>query len=131
DISESELDLIVAGTDEAILMVEAGAREATEAEILDALDIAHEEIKKLCAAQRELAAMAGKPKVEIEPPEVDAELYEKIKDAHGAALDAATQVEDKLERQDQTKAVEEAVFGQFAAAEGDEGASPELRAAVQ
>ena len=56
ELPESELDLIVAGTDDAILMVEAGANEATEAEILDALDIAHQEIKKLCAAQRELAA---------------------------------------------------------------------------
>src|SRR3954447_20771336 len=51
DIPECELDLIVAGTDEAILMVEAAADEVTEAEILDALDIAHQEIKKLCAAQ--------------------------------------------------------------------------------
>ncbi|HEU0024475.1 MAG TPA: polyribonucleotide nucleotidyltransferase, partial [Thermoleophilaceae bacterium] len=52
---ESPLDLIVAGTEEAILMVEAGANEIAEAEVLDALDIAHGEIKKLCAAQRELA----------------------------------------------------------------------------
>src|SRR6266513_2144691 len=55
DIPECELDLIVAATDEAILMVEAAANEVTEAEILDALDIAHQEIKKICAAQRELA----------------------------------------------------------------------------
>ena len=58
DIAESELDLVVAGTDDALLMVEAGANEITEAELLDALDIAHEEIKKLCAAQRELARAA-------------------------------------------------------------------------
>ena len=81
-------------------MVEAGANEIPEAEILDALDIAHEEIKKLCAAQRELAEKAGKAKIEVEVPQVDAELYEQIKASHGAALDAATQVEDKLERQD-------------------------------
>src|SRR3989454_7944924 len=61
DIPESDLDLIVAGTDDAILMVEAGATEVTEAEILDALDIAHQEIRKLCAAQRELAEKIGKP----------------------------------------------------------------------
>src|SRR5215211_2915743 len=57
---ESPLDLVVAGTEEAILMVEAGADEITEAEILDALDIAHGEIKKLCEAQRELQGQAGK-----------------------------------------------------------------------
>ena len=57
---ELDLDLIVAGTDEAILMVEAGAQGVTEAEILDALDIAHGEIKKLTAAMQELQEKAGK-----------------------------------------------------------------------
>ena len=70
----ADLDLIVAGTEEAILMVEAGANEIPEAEILDALDIAHDAIKKLCAAQRELAEKAGKAKLEIEAPQVDADL---------------------------------------------------------
>src|SRR5439155_15128133 len=95
----TDLDLIVAGTNEAILMVEAGCAQIPEAEILDALDIAHEEIKRLVAIQRELAEQAGKPKVEVEVPEVDPELYEQIEASHGAALDAATQVEDKLARQ--------------------------------
>jgi polyribonucleotide nucleotidyltransferase len=131
DIPESELDLIVAGTDEAILMVEASANEATEAEILDALDIAHQEIRKLCAAQRELAERFGKQKIEIDPPQVDEALYEQIRASHGADLDRATQVEDKLERQDATKAVEEAVLAQYAPPEGEEPATPEQRAAVQ
>src|SRR5579875_406103 len=109
----SDLDLIVAGTEEAILMVEAGANEIPEAEILDALDIAHAEIKKLCALQRELAETAGKPKTEVTVPQVDASLYEQIKGSHGEALDQATQVEDKLERQDATKAVEEAVLERY------------------
>jgi polyribonucleotide nucleotidyltransferase len=112
----TDLDLIVAGTEDAILMVEAGANEIPEAEILDALDIAHEEIKKICAAQRELAAEAGKAKLEVEPPVVHPELYEQIKASHGAALDAATQVEDKLERQDATKAVEERILEHYSGA---------------
>jgi polyribonucleotide nucleotidyltransferase len=109
----ADLDLIVAGTEEAILMVEAGANEIPEAEILDALDIAHDNIKKLCAAQRELAEKAGKPKDEVEIPQVHPELYEQIKASHGAALSTATQVEDKLARQDATKAVEEAILEQY------------------
>jgi polyribonucleotide nucleotidyltransferase len=112
-VENTELDLIVAGTDEAILMVEAGASEVPEAEILDALDIAHQEIKKLCALQRELAEKAGKPKLEVVVPAVDPALYEEIKASHGAALDAATQVEDKLERQDATKAVEEEILARY------------------
>jgi len=109
----ADLDLIVAGTDEAILMVEAGANEIPEAEILDALDIAHENIKKLCAAQRELAERAGKAKVAVEAPPVHAELYEQIKGSHGTALDEATQVEDKLERQEASKAVEEQILEHY------------------
>ena len=75
----SELDLIVAGTEDAILMVEAGANEIPEAEILDALDIAHAEIKKLCALQRDLAEKVGKEKKVFEPIKVDEALLEQIK----------------------------------------------------
>jgi polyribonucleotide nucleotidyltransferase len=109
----SDLDLVVAGTDEAILMVEAGANMIPEAEILDALDIAHSEIRKICAAQRELAEKVGKPKLSVEAPQVPADLLEQIRASHGAQLDQATQVFDKLERQDATKAVEQAVVEQY------------------
>src|SRR5256885_3871302 len=118
---ESDLDLVVSGTEDAILMVEAGANEVPEAEILDALDIAHSEIKKLVAAQRELAEKAGKPKLEVEVPQVDPDLYEQIKTSHGEALSAATQVEDKLERQDDCKAVEEQLLAQYAGDPEGEG----------
>jgi polyribonucleotide nucleotidyltransferase len=120
----SDLDLIVAGTEEAILMVEAGAKEIPEAEILDALDIAHAEIKKLCALQRELAAKVGKEKKPFVTLPVDEDLLGQIRASHGAQLDAATQVEDKLERQEATKAVEAAVLEHYAPA-SPEGASEE------
>src|SRR5215217_6667567 len=80
---ESDLDLVVSGSEEAILMVEAGANEIPEAEILDALDIAHSEIKKLCGAMRELGEKAGKEKLEVEAPQVDEGLLEQIKGSHG------------------------------------------------
>jgi polyribonucleotide nucleotidyltransferase len=133
----SDLDLIVAGTEEAILMVEAGANEIPEAEILDALDIAHAAIKKICALQRDLAAKVGKEKKTFEAIQVDPAVLDAIRASHGAALDAATQVEDKLQRQDDTKAVEAAILEQHAPSAG-EGASEEQlvaakerRAAVQ
>jgi polyribonucleotide nucleotidyltransferase len=135
--SPSDLDLIVAGTEEAILMVEAGANEIPEAEILDALDIAHVEIKKLCGLQRELQALVGKEKKVFEAIEVDTAVLDAIRSSHGALLDAATQVEDKLERQEATKEAETAILGQHAPA-APEGASEEQliaakekRAAVQ
>jgi polyribonucleotide nucleotidyltransferase len=129
-IPESALDLVVAGTEDAILMVEAGAKEVSEAVILDALDIAHAEIKKLCQAQSELAGKAGKPKSEVEVPQVDEKVLGDLKDKFGAKLDEATQVEDKLERQDATKAVEAEAIEALA---GDPDASDysEKRAAAQ
>jgi polyribonucleotide nucleotidyltransferase len=113
-LENTDLDLIVAGTEEAILMVEAGANEVPEAEILDALDIAHSAIQKLCAAQRELAEKVGKPKLQVDAPEVHSELLAQIVSSHGAALDEATQVFDKLERQAATKAIEKEVLEQYA-----------------
>ncbi len=104
---ESPLDLVVAGTEEAILMVEAGANEIAEAEVLDALDIAHAAIKELCQAQHDLRRQAGKDKDEVTPPQVDEGIAAQLSDRFGAALDEATQVPDKLERQDATKRVEE------------------------
>ncbi|MDP9384961.1 MAG: polyribonucleotide nucleotidyltransferase, partial [Actinomycetota bacterium] len=113
DLLTADLDLVVAGTEEAILMVEAGANEIPEAEILDALDIAHGEIRKLCAVQRELAEKAGKPKQEVEVPSVPEELLEQVRASHGQAISEATSVEDKLARQDATKAVEAQVLEQY------------------
>ncbi|HEY5144131.1 MAG TPA: polyribonucleotide nucleotidyltransferase [Solirubrobacteraceae bacterium] len=113
-LHDTDLDLVVAGTEDAILMVEAGATEISEAEILDALDIAHGEIKKLCALQRDLAAKASKEKLVVEAPSIDESLLDAIRASHGAALDAATQVEDKLARQDATKEVEQAIVEHYA-----------------
>src|SRR5688500_1756327 len=97
-LEDLELDLIVAGTDEALLMVEAGADGVTEAEILDALDIAHSEIKKLCGAMAELQEKAGKDKIEIDAPKLDEGLLEQIRTAAGQKLVAAIATEGKLER---------------------------------
>jgi polyribonucleotide nucleotidyltransferase len=126
----SDLDLIVAGTEKAILMVEAGANEIPEAEVLDALDIAHDEIKKLCALQRELVEKVGKAKREVVAAVVDPGLLEAVRSSHGAALDTATQVEDKLDRQDACKAVEAGVLEAHSGSP-DDAEYPARRAAAQ
>src|SRR5689334_23645207 len=61
----SDLDLVVAGTEDAIVMVEAGAREVDENVVLDALETAHNAIRQICRLQRELRDAAGKPKIEV------------------------------------------------------------------
>src|SRR4051812_40512790 len=128
-VDDVRLDLIVAGTEEAILMVEAGAREVSEAEILDALDIAHSAIKDLCKAQHELREKAGKPKIEAIPPQVDQGMYDEIKSRFGSELDHATSVEDKLDRQDATKALEEKIVSEFAGDAESDGYADRKKAA--
>ncbi|HEX2071477.1 MAG TPA: polyribonucleotide nucleotidyltransferase [Thermoleophilaceae bacterium] len=126
---ETPLDLVVSGTEDAILMVEAGAKEISEAEILDALDIAHGEIKKICAAQRELAEKAGKPKSEVEVPKVDESLFAKLAEQFGAKLSEATSVVDKLARQEATKTVESEALQELAGEPSDPEYSVRLAAA--
>jgi polyribonucleotide nucleotidyltransferase len=132
-LDELDLDLIVAGTDEAILMVEAGAGGVTEQEILDALDIAHAEIKKLCAAMDELQQKAGKEKLEVEAPAIDESLLEEIRSSFGAKIDEATSIKEKLARQDAADAVKEEVLEALAPAgadgEVDEARRAEVKAA--
>src|SRR6476661_6487054 len=115
-IGELDLDLIVAGTDEAILMVEAGASGVTEQEILDALDIAHGEIKKLVAAMEELQQKAGKEKIKHEEPELDSSLLDQIRSEYGQALVDAIATEGKLERYEAIDKVKDEVVGHYAAA---------------
>src|SRR5690242_14511942 len=121
-LEELELDLIVAGTDEAILMVEAGADGVTEAEILDALDIAHGEIKKLTAAMQELQEKAGKEKFQVDVKEIDAGLLSEIRASHGQALVDAIATEGKLERYEAIDKVKDEVVARYAPEGGDEDA---------
>jgi polyribonucleotide nucleotidyltransferase len=124
-LQDLDMDLIVSGSEDAILMVECGAEGVTEAEVLDALDIAHSEIKKIVASINELRGIAGKDKVLVEGPQVDDGLLEQIRSEFGAKLDEATQVPEKLPRQDAIDAVEAEALAKFAAAEGPEEHDPE------
>ena len=130
-LDELELDLIVAGTDEAILMVEAGAEGVTEAEILDALDIAHGEIKKLCATMEELQQKAGKEKIQVEAPQIDEALLEEIRSSHGAKIDEATSIKEKLARQDAADAVKKEVVEALAPANADGEVDEDRKAEVK
>ena len=82
-LDESSLDLIVVGTRDALTMVEAGADEVPEDTILEALELAHAEIRKICDAIEDLRAQVGKPKW------VDLELTTELDEKHGAAIRAA------------------------------------------
>src|SRR5262245_13068726 len=98
EVRESRLNLIVAGTEEAIVMVEAGASEVTEEVMVEALMLAHKEINRLCRWQKELYKALGIEKRAVEPVALSEELLAEIEGNHTAALRAAldTQTQDKL-----------------------------------
>jgi polyribonucleotide nucleotidyltransferase len=102
----SDLDLVVAGTADAIVMVEAGAREVDEKIVLDALDAAHNAIKQICAAQNELRKEVGKPKIEVTiTPRYAEDLLNELMKTHGATLRTAMLTQGKHVRRDAVKAV--------------------------
>ena len=89
EIRESMLNLTVAGTEEAIVMVEAGAREVSEAIMVEALMLAHKEINRLCRWQRELYKALGVEKRPVEPPVLNEELLGEIERNYSERLRAA------------------------------------------
>ena len=96
---ESDLELVVAGTEDAIIMVEGSANEISEADMLEALSRAHEEIKKITAIQKELLAMAGKEKEEFTKPSFSPELEKAVSDFLKDRLEGAIVVEGKKNRE--------------------------------
>ncbi|MDQ7844094.1 MAG: polyribonucleotide nucleotidyltransferase [Armatimonadota bacterium] len=112
--TQSQLDLIVAATDEAIIMVEAGAREVAEERVLAALDLAHAEIRRIIQAQRDLAARAGKPKMAVPVPQVDQELAAAVRDRARPLIREALAQPEKLMREDALRQVLQRVAPAFA-----------------
>ncbi|MDX1624898.1 MAG: polyribonucleotide nucleotidyltransferase [Wenzhouxiangellaceae bacterium] len=98
-LKESRLDLVVAGTDKAVLMVESEADLLTEEEMLGAVTFGHEQMQTAISAIRELADEAGKPKWDWSAPEAPAGLEDKVRDMALEDLKAAYQNTDKAERQ--------------------------------
>lgn len=97
-MEESDIDLTVAGTAQALNMVEAGAKEVSEEDMLAALMFGHEQIKKLCAFQEEIVAACGKEKREIELYVVDETIDREVRANFEAQIRAAVSIKEKLER---------------------------------
>jgi polyribonucleotide nucleotidyltransferase len=127
---ESDMDLVVTGTADAIVMVEAGAKQVSESVVVDALKLAHEEIRKIVAVQFELQRLAGRPKLEVPPWTVDEGVLQEVRTQYGAALDAATQVPGKMERMAATAEVKDASFAALIGDEADAERVAQVRRAV-
>lgn len=113
DKDVSQLDLTVAGTKEAINMVESGAQELSEDIMLQALLKGHEAIQELVDFQNYIVAAVGKEKAEVELLQVDTELKVEIETAYYDQLAKAVQVEEKLAREAATQAVKEEVLTSY------------------
>ncbi|EMR07506.1 Polyribonucleotide nucleotidyltransferase [Bhargavaea cecembensis DSE10] len=115
--ARSDIDLIVAGTKDAINMVEAGADEVEESIMLEAIMFGHEEIKRLVAFQEEIAREAGKEKKEIPLFELDRELTEEVREKAEAPLLDAIQTKEKHAREEAIQAVKASVTEAYAEAD--------------
>jgi len=102
ELTDSALDLIVAGTDKAIVMVEAGALEVSEAQMVKALEAAHEQIKGINSVLKEMKSAIGKEKSVFEAPQLDEELIEKIWKNHQSEIAQAVKAKALLQPQDDT-----------------------------
>lgn len=119
ELATSELDMVVAGTEKAVLMVESEAQEMLEDEMLGAVLFAHEEMQVAITAIKALVAEAGKPRWEWEPVEEQVELKTAVGEAFEAKIGDAYRITDKMARQEALSALKEAAVARFSA-EGEE-----------
>ncbi len=126
EMAESTLNIMVVGTAEGIVMVESGAKEISEDRVLEAIEFAHEQIKKICSSISDLAASAGKKKMEIKPPEFDQAYYDQLRAKVGDELTDAldTKKHPKLESYDLVKQIKDRLKAELP--EDDEEAEQKL-----
>lgn len=113
DQEKSDIHLTVAGTKDAINMVEAGADEVPEEVMLEAIMFGHDQIKKLIEFQEEIVAAVGKEKMEVQLYTVDADLERQVREIAEADMNRAVQVQEKHAREEAISEVKAAVIAQF------------------
>ncbi|MDD5090135.1 MAG: polyribonucleotide nucleotidyltransferase [Candidatus Wallbacteria bacterium] len=119
-LEQSKLDIFVAGTKHAVTMVEAGAKEASEAEVLQAIRIAHDEIKKIVAIQEELRAKVGAKIKEYTKVPTDQKIEEEIKKTFRLEIREAVKVNEKIERARKLDEVSNKILNHFSSSLTDE-----------
>lgn len=112
-LAASDIDLIVAGTKDAINMVESGAQEVSEADMLEALLFGHEAVKELCAFQDEIIAEIGQEKMEVELILPDADLKAAIEAEYSEQMITAVQNPDKMTRAEQVETLTDEIVAAY------------------
>ena len=113
ELEESDIDLTVAGTKYAINMVEAGSKEVSEDDMLEALMFGHEAVKELCEFQETIIAEIGEEKMEYEHLEISDELREEVSSLAASKLDAAMRIKEKLAKYEAIDKVKEEVVEKY------------------
>ena len=113
ELELSDIDLTVAGTKHAINMVEAGSKEVSEEDMLEALMFGHDAVKELCEFQETIIAEIGKEKMEYEKLEISDELREEVRELAAEKLDKAMRIKEKLEKYAAIDAVKEEVVAKY------------------
>jgi polyribonucleotide nucleotidyltransferase len=117
-LTDSQLDMVVAGTKDAVLMVESEAKELTEDQMLGAVLFAHQEMQAVINAINELVSEAGKPRWDWQAPQADAELVEAVEAAASGPLGEAYRITEKTERYERVGQVKDDVVAQLATEDG-------------
>src|SRR5574344_364991 len=113
ELEKSDIDLTVAGTKYAINMVEAGSKQVSEEDMLDALMFGHEAVKELCEFQEEIIKEIGQPKMEYPKLEITDELRKEVTSLAADKLDKALRIKEKLEKYAAIDAVKEEVVNKY------------------
>ncbi|MGI6081496.1 MAG: polyribonucleotide nucleotidyltransferase [Limnochordia bacterium] len=119
-LTESDLDLVVAGTREAVNMVEAGANEVDEETMLEAIMFGHEQIQRIIDAIEAMRREVGRPKIEVTAPTIDEQLDQWVRQTISEQLVQAIKSADKQSREDQIDRVKDALVEAFVQAYGEE-----------
>ena len=98
ELEESDLDMVIAASDAAVIMVESEAKELSEDQMLGGILFAHQEMQGVIGAIKEMAEEVGKPKFEYEPKVIDKDLFIRVEEACGEAVAESYKIEDKQER---------------------------------
>ena len=117
-LADSQLDMVVAGTKDAVLMVESEAKELTEDQMLGAVLFAHQEMQTVINAINELVSEAGKPRWDWQAPQADAELVAAVEAAASGPLGEAYRITEKAERYERVGQVKDEVVAQLATEDG-------------
>jgi polyribonucleotide nucleotidyltransferase len=117
-LADSQLDMVVAGTKDAVLMVESEAKELTEDQMLGAVLFAHQEMQTVINAINELVSEAGKPRWDWQAPQADAELVAAVEAAASGPLGEAYRITEKTERYERVGQVKDDVVAQLATEDG-------------